>query len=99
MPRLLGVVFQLLPQPAYVNVNGAGQHSRVIAPNLAQQFIARKRSAALGDKVGEQLKLARGEFDLLTVAQHLGAPKVYHDRAEAKRLERLRSARRGSAAP
>jgi hypothetical protein len=36
MPRLLGVVFQLLPQPAHVNINGAGQHSRVIAPNLAQ---------------------------------------------------------------
>src|SRR5947207_8669294 len=42
MPRLLRVVFQLLPQPAHVNVNGAGQHSGVIAPNLAQQFIARK---------------------------------------------------------
>src|SRR6266480_8147297 len=51
MPRLLRVVFQLLPQPAHVNVNGAGQHSGFIAPNLAQQFIARKRSAPLGDKV------------------------------------------------
>src|SRR5258707_6368324 len=71
MPRLLRVVFQLLPQPAHVNVNGAGQHSGFIAPNLAQQFIARKRSAALGDKVAQQLKLSRGEFDLLTVAKHL----------------------------
>src|SRR5258708_30748816 len=51
MPRHLRVVFQLLPQPAHVNVSGAGKHSGVIAPNLAQQFIARKRSAALGDKV------------------------------------------------
>src|SRR5437899_6895664 len=99
MPRLLRVVFQLLPQPADVNVNGAGQHSGVIAPNLAQQFIARKRSAALGDKVAQQLKLSRGEFDLLTVAKHLGAPKVYYDRAKAKRVERLRCARRGPAPP
>ena len=73
MPRLLRVVFQLLPQPAHVNVNGAGQHPGFIAPNLAQQFIARKRSAALGDKVTQQLKLSRGEFDLLTVAKHLVA--------------------------
>src|SRR6266481_3018378 len=99
MPRLLRVVFQLLPQPAHVNVNGAGQHSGFIAPNLAQQFITRKRSAAWGDKVAEQLKLARGEFDLLTVAKHLGAPKVYNDRAKAKRVERLGCARRGPAAP
>src|SRR6266581_9665678 len=93
MPRLLRVGFQLLPQPAHVNVNGAGQHSGFIAPNLAQQFIARKRSAALGDKVAQQLKLSRGEFDLLTVAMHLSAPKVYNDRAKAKRVERLCCAR------
>src|SRR6266851_6469760 len=99
MPRLLRVVFQLLSQPAHVNVNGAGQHSGFIAPNLAQQFIARKRSAALGDKVAQQLKLSRGEFDLLTVAKHLRAPKVYNGRAKAKRVERLRCARRGPAAP
>ena len=65
MPWFLRVLFQLLPQPAHVNVNGAGQHSGFIAPNLAQQFIARKRSAALSDKVGQQLKLSRREFDLL----------------------------------
>ncbi len=45
------------------------------------------------------MKLSRGEFDLLTVAKHLSAPKVYNDRAKAKRVERLRCARRGPAAP
>src|ERR1700730_7428014 len=84
MPRALCILFQLLPQKSNVHVDGARQHSTFIAPNVSQQLIARKRSAALFDEVAQQLKLSRRELNRPARTKHFGAAKVHHHGAEAK---------------
>jgi hypothetical protein len=85
--RQAGVGLELLPQPRDVDVDRARRRSRVIAPDLREQLVARDRRAAVLDEITEQVKLLGGELDGHAVLRNLGLACVHQHRAELKPLE------------
>jgi hypothetical protein len=56
--RVVGVRLNLLPQPCYVNVYCASRRHEIIAPDFAQEFLARDGIPAVLDEVTKRLELA-----------------------------------------
>src|SRR5215467_10941579 len=68
--RLLGILFQLLAQAAYVHVNSASECVFVITPDFFQQHLARKRRARILREITQQAEFARGKGNDFTIAKH-----------------------------
>src|SRR5581483_11818178 len=73
--RVLRVV-HLRAEPRDVEVDRARDRELVVAPDLAQEALARHRAAALLDEEGEDLPLERGEARLLALALQAEAREV-----------------------
>ena len=91
---------QLLAQPADVHVDRARAAGVLVAPDVAEQQIARQHAAAMLHQVLQQQELLGREPDFLAVERDLMAIGVDGDRAVAQRARSPvpRPARRSSAA-
>ena len=75
--RVARVVFELLPQPGDVDVDGPRRRHRVVAPHLVEQLVARQRGAAMLDEVPQQLELARGQVERLPGLGHFRLAEIH----------------------
>src|SRR5215469_10278054 len=88
--RLLGIAFQLLAQAADVNIHGSRERILVVAPDVLEQDLARKRRAAILYEVAQEAKLAGGKRHGRTVAKDGRTTKIYLDRPELLESRRFR---------
>jgi len=75
--RLFRIFFQFLAQAGDMHVHRAGVHVRTVPPNLLQQFLARKRCAAVFDEISKKLEFAGGQIHNLSVPGRFGSHKVH----------------------
>ena len=74
--RVLRIFLDLLAQPGDVHIHGTRGRVPSVAPNIAQQFFARKRRARMLDQIAKQLKLLSRKRNRLAVARHFGATHI-----------------------
>src|SRR5206468_856387 len=88
--RGLWIVFQLLPQPCHVCVDGSRGSFARIFPHLLHDLVTWHHPLAVIDQILEQLELLGREVDRTPVFSYLRAFEIDLDIAEAKRLKRSR---------
>src|SRR5207302_10562037 len=76
----------LLAQPADVDVDRLALAAEVLAPDLLQQALARLHPARVGEQVGEEVELPRGETHLRLVQRHPAGGAVEREVAEGLAL-------------
>src|ERR1700730_3267015 len=62
------VFFQLLAQPAHMDIDGARISRVVITPYVVEQLVAGQNRASIAYKVGQQIELFGLEFQFLAAA-------------------------------
>jgi len=60
---IVGILLDLLPQPADMDIHRARLHETILTPDLVQQLGPREHAAAMAKKELQQPKLHGGEID------------------------------------
>ena len=75
-----GFFFNLLPQPADVDVHRSRSDEMLLAPDLAQQLLARPRVPRMRDEKLEQLELGGGQFDFALILINAPRAEIHTER-------------------
>src|SRR2546422_8537549 len=66
-----GIIFNLLPQPADVHVDGARAAVVVVSPDMLEEEVAGKHPVGVADQEPQQLEFLRRQVDLPPVQHNL----------------------------
>ena len=77
--RIVRIGFELLAQPADVDVHGSRFGRGLIAPHRVEQLVTRQHHAGMADQVHEQLELLRRQADRPAAAQDLSRSRTNDD--------------------
>src|SRR5918994_3985904 len=55
-PRTGGLIFDFLPEPAYMNVDGAGLHRKVIPPHFSKKGRTRNHDPRMPSEIVQQIE-------------------------------------------
>lgn len=87
--RFIGFCFNLFTQSPHMDVNRPRRSKMLLAPNLAQQLLARKSVAGVSDKEFQQFKFSGSQFHLFIVLVNTAGGLIEAERTE-RNLGRFR---------
>src|SRR5215510_9458628 len=74
--RMRGIRLQLVTERSDVDVDGARDRCRIVAPDLVEEHLAGEYRAAMLDEIAQQLELERRQVDLPRAAHDVRTAKV-----------------------
>src|ERR1700722_13601731 len=84
-PRIVGLLLDVLAQPADVHVNGAGRHEALLSPDLFEELIAAVSAAGMHEEEFEQLELGGGKIELAFAQEDAVRVAIQPERANLGR--------------
>src|SRR3989442_3692290 len=66
-----GIIFNLLPQPADVHVDGARAAVVVVSPDMLEEEVAGKHPVGVADQEAPQIQILRRQVDFPAVQHYL----------------------------